>query len=47
MNDSFLLFWDTRNSHLLGGYWNTFGDDVTAVKFHPTNPDLLARAWKV
>lgn len=41
MHDSFLLFWDIRNPKLLGGYWNTFGDDVTSIKFHPTNPDML------
>ena len=39
MNDSFLLFWDVRKPNLLGGYWDTFGDDVTEVKFHPENPD--------
>jgi hypothetical protein len=41
MNDSFLLFWDVRKYNLLGGYWDTFGDDVTEVKFHPSNPDSI------
>ena len=41
MNDSFVLFWDVRNTNLLGGYWDTFGDEVTEVKFHPDNPDSL------
>jgi len=41
MNDSFLLFWDVRKPNLLGGYWDTFGDDVTEVKFHPESPDTL------
>ncbi len=41
MNDSFVLFWDVRNTNLLGGYWDTFGDDVNEVKFHPDNPDSL------
>jgi hypothetical protein len=41
MNDSFVLFWDVRNTNLLGGYWDTFGDDVTELKFHPDNPNSL------
>ena len=41
MSDSFVLFWDVRKTNLLGGYWDTFGDEVTEVKFHPDNPDSL------
>jgi WD40 repeat protein len=43
--DAFLLFWDARNpksSSVLGGYWNSHDDDVTAVRFHPTNADRMA-----
>ena len=43
MNDSFLLFWDVRKPTLIGGYWDTFGDEVTDVKFHPENPDTIVR----
>jgi len=34
--DSYLLFWDVRSSKLLGAYWESHSDDVTAVKFHPS-----------
>jgi len=42
VEDAFLLFWDVRSEAMLGGYWDSFGMDVTSVKFHPTNPDRLA-----
>lgn len=29
--DSFILFWDVRNTKLLGGYWESHMDDVTKV----------------
>ncbi|XP_027854042.2 WD repeat-containing protein 89 [Aphis gossypii] len=35
-DDAFLLFWDIRTSNLLGGYWDTHQEDITQVKFHPT-----------
>ncbi|XP_050419901.1 WD repeat-containing protein 89 [Adelges cooleyi] len=35
-DDSFLLFWDLRSTKLLGGYWDTHQDDITQVKFHPS-----------
>lgn len=40
--DSFLLFFDTRQRSLLGGYWESHEDDITDVKFHPRNADSLA-----
>lgn len=39
---SFLLFWDTRSSELKGGYWDSHEDDVTFLKFHPVEQDMLA-----
>lgn len=42
VQDAFLLFWDVRCEDMLGGYWESFGDDVTTVKFHPANSDRLA-----
>lgn len=39
--DSFLLFFETRQRKLLGGYWESHDDDITDVKFHPNNPDAL------
>lgn len=41
-SDVFLLFFDVRQRQLLGGYWESHTDDITQVKFHPTNPDVLA-----
>lgn len=35
-DDAFLLFWDIRTTNLLGGYWDTHQEDITQVKFHPT-----------
>lgn len=29
--DAFLLFWDTRSSQCLGGYWDSHTDDITQV----------------
>lgn len=48
--DAFILFWDLRYNNgrmkekcnLLGGYWESHIDDVTALSFHPTKPDYLA-----
>ena len=40
--DAFILFWDIRGTKLLGGYWECHSDDVTAVKFNPINPNLMA-----
>lgn len=40
--DSYLLFWDIRSSKLLGAYWESHSDDVTAVRFHPSQSHSLA-----
>ncbi|OXA65167.1 WD repeat-containing protein 89 [Folsomia candida] len=47
--DSFILFWDVRmnddagnGDKLLGAYWESHSDDVTAVKFHPDKFNFLA-----
>lgn len=39
--DSYLLFWDSRKSSVLGGYWETHTDDVTQVKFSARQPNLM------
>lgn len=40
--DTFLLFFDIRERTFLGSYWECHSEDITNVKFHPTNPDLLS-----
>ena len=40
-HDSFLLFWDVRSKNMLGGYWETFGEDITETKFSPNDPNQL------
>lgn len=40
-SDVFLCFFDVRQSKLVGGYWDSHENDVTQIKFHPTNPNLL------
>ncbi|XP_068110366.1 WD repeat-containing protein 89 isoform X2 [Hyperolius riggenbachi] len=46
--DAFLVFWDSRYSpdthsrEPLGVYSESHNDDITQVRFHPTNPSLLA-----
>ncbi|XP_077982815.1 WD repeat-containing protein 89-like [Glandiceps talaboti] len=40
--DAYLIFWDCRSTNLLGAYKESHSDDVTQVKFHPTNSDALA-----
>uniref|UniRef100_A0A182JRH5 WD repeat-containing protein 89 n=1 Tax=Anopheles christyi TaxID=43041 RepID=A0A182JRH5_9DIPT len=42
--DSFLLFFDVRERKYLGSYWECHSDDITHVRFHPSNPDLFASA---
>ncbi|KAL1379085.1 hypothetical protein pipiens_015163 [Culex pipiens pipiens] len=39
--DSFLLFFDIRERKFLGSYWECHSEDITNVRFHPSNPDLL------
>ncbi|XP_063804742.1 WD repeat-containing protein 89 [Pseudophryne corroboree] len=47
-DDSFLVFWDARYSsdskskEPLGVYSESHNDDITQVRFHPTNPSLVA-----
>lgn len=41
-DDVFILFFDIRQKSLLGGYWDSHSDDVTQLKFHPKNPNILA-----
>ncbi|XP_075049121.1 WD repeat-containing protein 89 [Mixophyes fleayi] len=47
-DDSFLVFWDaryssdTKSKEPLGVYSESHNDDVTQVRFHPTNPSLVA-----
>ncbi|XP_058456197.1 WD repeat-containing protein 89 isoform X2 [Malaya genurostris] len=40
--DSFLLFYDIREREYMGSYWECHSEDITHVRFHPTNPDLFA-----
>ncbi len=40
--DSYLLFWDLRSTKLLGGFWESHSDDVTAVEFHGTQTHSIA-----
>lgn len=39
--DVFLCFFDVRQNKIVGGYWESHENDVTQIKFHPTNPNLL------
>ncbi|XP_056401250.1 WD repeat-containing protein 89 [Hyla sarda] len=47
-DDAFLVFWDGRytpdtgSKEPLGAYSESHNDDITQVRFHPTNPSLLA-----
>ena len=42
VKDAFLLFWDIGSGKMLGGYWESYGDDITTVAFHPDDSDKLA-----
>uniref|UniRef100_A0A0A1WUE4 WD repeat-containing protein 89 n=1 Tax=Zeugodacus cucurbitae TaxID=28588 RepID=A0A0A1WUE4_ZEUCU len=37
----YLFFYDVRERKHLGGYFESHEDDITALRFHDTNPDLL------
>lgn len=39
--DVFLCFFDVRQNKMVGGYWDSHENDISQVKFHPTNPNLL------
>ena len=43
-HDSFLLFWDVRGKSMLGGYWETFGEDLSVTKFSPKHSNQLISA---
>jgi len=43
-HDSYLLFWDIRGKSMLGGYWETFGEDLSVTKFSPKNSNQLISA---
>lgn len=41
-DESFLLFWDLRQAgRLMGGYWETFNDDITSLSFKPGGDQSL------
>ena len=42
VKDAFILFWDVGSGKMLGGYWDSYGDDVTTVAFHSEDADKLA-----
>jgi len=37
----YLLFFDIRERRLMGGFFESHQEEVTDVKFHPSDPDLL------
>ena len=42
-DESYLLFWDTRQAgQLQGGYWDSHCDDITSVQFKPGSENILA-----
>ncbi|ALC40491.1 CG12134 [Drosophila busckii] len=41
MGNVHLLFFDVRERKQLGGYYESHQDDVTTVRFHNSNPDML------
>lgn len=41
-DDSYLMFWDVRYAKILGAYWESHSDDVTAVRFHPSQVHSLS-----
>lgn len=43
-HDAFLLFWDIRSKKMVGGYWETLGEDLSALKFAPDDPNKLVTA---
>jgi len=44
-HDAFVLFWDARSgTKFLGGYWETFGEDLTVTKFAPNDANQLVTA---
>ncbi|XP_017012479.2 WD repeat-containing protein 89 [Drosophila takahashii] len=41
-SNAFLLFYDVRERRQMGVYCESHEDDITSVRFHTQNPDLLA-----
>ncbi|XP_018795822.1 PREDICTED: WD repeat-containing protein 89 [Bactrocera latifrons] len=39
--DTYLLFYDVRQREHLGGYFESHEDDITSLRFHDKNPDIL------
>lgn len=37
----YLLFFDIRERRLMGGFFESHQEEVTDVKFHPTDPDMV------
>ncbi|KAH8400663.1 hypothetical protein KR009_000219, partial [Drosophila setifemur] len=42
MSSVHLLFFDVRGRRHMGVYWDSHEDDITSIRFHDKNPDLLA-----
>ncbi|ESO98356.1 hypothetical protein LOTGIDRAFT_159161 [Lottia gigantea] len=40
--DVFMIFWDRRKSSYLGSYTESFENEITQVKFHPSKSDCIA-----
>lgn len=40
-HEVYLLFFDIRERRLMGGFFESHQEEITDVKFHPTDPDLL------
>lgn len=38
----YLLFFDIRERRLMGGFFESHREEVTDVKFHPSDPDVIA-----
>jgi WD repeat-containing protein 89 len=41
-HEVYLIFFDIRERRLMGGFFESHQEEVTDVKFHPTDPDSLA-----
>lgn len=40
--DIHIIFWERRKAEVMGSYTESHQDDITQVKFHPSQPDSLA-----
>lgn len=41
-HEVYLLFFDIRERRLMGGFFESHQEEITDVKFHPTDPDCVA-----